>query len=670
VQTAGCHGIEFGSAGRCEIWTRADGIGSSVAISGFTCMRYHLQGIGPSTTVASGSGEFMPVDGGVNRACRGYDAADNSGSYYSLFTKPSLEDCQELCVQTAGCQGIEFGSTGRCEIWTRAEGIGATVAFAGYTCLGYQSGGSISSTMTLTTTSTEPCHGEIRWAAYPGKCFNVADGGTVPGTSVQLWDCGSYDSNGKFLIPEGGSGQIRWASHPDLCLAVAGGSHEDGTNIQLEDCDRSSTSQMFQVLGDNASHSIRWTENSNKCLDVKDGSSSNGANLQIWWCLPAGWEHYYNQQFLAANSGSCESFSTTTTTVPLTESTSTTTSSANVSACCFDFGQWPDVDGVTCSECTALVSTAAYGGRCDRYCETFGHMCVGAAEEVEENCKVKYAVRCDQAIQDTSDMLCSCKLPEAPESCPSPAPSPSATLIWSDEFDGDGPVDSSKWGYDTGGGGWGNNELQFYTDRLDNARREGGILKVIAKCEDYGGKAYTSARLVSKNRGDWGPGHRIEVRAKIPTGRGTWPAIWMLPTDWVYGGWPDSGEIDIMEHVGCNTGAVVGTVHTGAFNHMKHTEKGNTIWPEDITAWHTYTTEWEDTIIHWYLDNLHYHSFTGNLDDPAEWPFNQRFHLLLNIAVGGNWGGYCLNGSPSCSSWEDFRAEQVMEVDYVRVYTL
>jgi len=329
------------------------------------------------------------------------------------------------------------------------------------------------------------------------------------------------------------------------------------------------------------------------------------------------------------------------------------------------------VDGVTCGSCRALVSTAPYGGRCDKYCESFGHACVEAAEESDESCSVKYSARCEQVIHDTSDMLCTCQSPTAPATCSSPAPSPSPSLVWFDEFDGDGSIDGSKWGFDLGGGGWGNNELQFYTDRLDNSRREGGVLKVIAKCEDYGGNSFTSARLVSRDRGDWGPGHRIEVRAKIPTGRGTWPAIWMLPTDWEYGGWPDSGEIDIMEHVGCNTGSVVGTIHTEAFNHMKHTEKGNSKWLEDVGAWHTYAIEWQDTILHWYVDGIHYHNFTGNLNDPAEWPFNKRFHLLLNIAVGGNWGGYCLNGNPpSCNSWEEFRAEQVMEVDYVRVYAL
>ncbi|MCX8074050.1 MAG: glycoside hydrolase family 16 protein, partial [Clostridia bacterium] len=113
-------------------------------------------------------------------------------------------------------------------------------------------------------------------------------------------------------------------------------------------------------------------------------------------------------------------------------------------------------------------------------------------------------------------------------------------LVWSDEFDYTGKPDSNKWGYDIGGGGWGNQELQYYTDRLENARVENGKLIIEARRENYGGREYTSARLVSRNKGDWLYG-RFEIRAKLPGGRGTWPAIWMLPTDWVYGGWPNSG---------------------------------------------------------------------------------------------------------------------------------
>lgn len=124
-------------------------------------------------------------------------------------------------------------------------------------------------------------------------------------------------------------------------------------------------------------------------------------------------------------------------------------------------------------------------------------------------------------------------------------------LVWQDEFNYHGHLDSAKWNYETGGDGWGNNELQYYTGRrLKNARVENGRLIIEAHKENYGGKQYTSARVTTTEKGDWTYG-RIEVKAKLPSGRGTWPAIWMLPTDWIYGdgSWPDNGEIDIMEHV-------------------------------------------------------------------------------------------------------------------------
>src|SRR5688572_27819291 len=141
-----------------------------------------------------------------------------------------------------------------------------------------------------------------------------------------------------------------------------------------------------------------------------------------------------------------------------------------------------------------------------------------------------------------------------------------STPTWADEFEYTGKPDASKWGYDIGGGGWGNNELQYYTDNIKNAAVAKGLLMITAIREPAGGREYSSARLVSKNKGDFLYG-RIEVKAKLPTGKGTWPAIWMLPTDWEYGGWPSSGEIDIMEHVGFDQDRVHITVHTEAYNH-------------------------------------------------------------------------------------------------------
>jgi len=240
-------------------------------------------------------------------------------------------------------------------------------------------------------------------------------------------------------------------------------------------------------------------------------------------------------------------------------------------------------------------------------------------------------------------------------------------LSWADEFDGiNGAVNSSHWRYENGDNFKNNQELQYYTDRPENSFIEDGILKIVAKCDDYDTWKYTSARLTTKHRLDWGPGHRIEVRAKVPTGIGTWPAIWMLPVDNVYGGWPDSGEIDIMESVGCTHGKVYGTVHTGAYNHMKNTQVGSN-YETDYGGWHTYAFDWLDDKMYWYVDGELYHTFAPDTGDHAKWPFSQQFYLILNVAVDGSWGGFCLDEAPSCNDNAEFGEEQIMEVDYVRV---
>ncbi len=240
-------------------------------------------------------------------------------------------------------------------------------------------------------------------------------------------------------------------------------------------------------------------------------------------------------------------------------------------------------------------------------------------------------------------------------------------LVWSDEFETDGSPDPAKWGYDLGTGasvglvGWGNNEAQYYTARPENARIEDGILIIEARREPWQSAQYTSARMVTRNRGDWLYG-RVEVRARMPWGRGTWPAIWMLPTDWDYGGWPDSGEIDIMEHVGFDHGRVHGTVHTGAFNHMQGTERGGSIMVPDLhETFRTYAIEWDEDRIRWFVDDTEYFVFEREAGwGSAEWPFDRRFHLILNIAIGGNWGGQ--------RGIDNEIFPQRMEVEYVRVY--
>jgi beta-glucanase (GH16 family) len=233
-------------------------------------------------------------------------------------------------------------------------------------------------------------------------------------------------------------------------------------------------------------------------------------------------------------------------------------------------------------------------------------------------------------------------------------------LVWADEFDKPGLPDPSRWTYDVGGHGWGNRELQYYTrGRSENARVEGGHLIVEARREVWEGMEYTSARLVTRGLGDWTYG-RIEARARLPRGRGSWPAIWMLATTSARMTWPDDGEIDIMEHVGFNPGVVHGSAHTKAFNHVIGTQKTGTIPVPDATeAFRVYAIDWDRTRIRWFVDDREYYAFANDRSSKDAWPFDGPFHLILNVAVGGNWGGQ--------KGVDDEAFPMRMEVDYVRV---
>lgn len=236
------------------------------------------------------------------------------------------------------------------------------------------------------------------------------------------------------------------------------------------------------------------------------------------------------------------------------------------------------------------------------------------------------------------------------------------TPVWADEFDYTGNPDPSKWDYDLGGHGWGNNELQFYTNDPGNVKVEDGVLVITAMKESVEGNDYTSGRLVSREKGDFLYG-RIEVSAKLPAGRGTWPAIWMLPTDWKYGSWPKSGEIDIMEHVGYDQDRVHITVHTEAYNHTIGTQVGKSKVIDQVTeAFHKYRIDWTPNRITGFIDDAQVFSFKNEGKGSATWPFDRRFHLLLNIAVGGNWGGV--------EGVDENAFPATMEIDYVRVYEL
>lgn len=236
-------------------------------------------------------------------------------------------------------------------------------------------------------------------------------------------------------------------------------------------------------------------------------------------------------------------------------------------------------------------------------------------------------------------------------------------LVWNDEFNGT-EIDLNKWGYEVNGNGGGNNEMQYYTARSENSYTKDGKLFIVAKIEKFTGsdgtRDFTSARLRTLNKGDWKYG-RIEVSAKIPSGKGTWPAIWMLSSDWEYGGWPASGEIDIMEHVGYDPNVIHGSIHTNAYYHKIGTQKSGTLKiPTAITEFHQYAIEWFEDHIDFFIDNGKYFSFTNENKGWEVWPFDKRFHLILNLAVGGDWGG--VQGIDT----DAFPA--AMEVDYVRVY--
>lgn len=233
-------------------------------------------------------------------------------------------------------------------------------------------------------------------------------------------------------------------------------------------------------------------------------------------------------------------------------------------------------------------------------------------------------------------------------------------LVWSDEFNYTGLPDSNKWNYDIGGDGWGNNELQFYTNRRkENAHVEKGNLIIEARKENWENRGYTSARLITRGTGDWKYG-RIEVKARIPSGLGTWPAIWMLGSTTPLK-WPDDGEIDIMEHVGYDQGKIHASIHSKKYNHVIGTQKtASTQVPDCSTQFHVYTVEWNADSVKIGIDKNEYFYFANERTGYEGWPFDNKLHLLLNIAVGGNWGGQ--KGVDS-TIWP-----RRMEIDYVRVY--
>jgi beta-glucanase (GH16 family) len=251
---------------------------------------------------------------------------------------------------------------------------------------------------------------------------------------------------------------------------------------------------------------------------------------------------------------------------------------------------------------------------------------------------------------------------------PAPAGRPSWTLVWNDEFNGgNGSVpDRTKWVIETGGNGWGNNELEYYTNRVQNVQIQEGNLVITARREGYSDsegvfRGYTSARLKTEKKFQQTYG-RFEARIQIPRGQGIWPAFWMLGDDTSHVGWPAEGEIDIMENIGKEPSTVHGTVHGPGYSGAQgigsefSLPKGQAF----ADTFHVYAVEWEPDVIRFYVDDSLYATRTpADLPPDTKWVYDRPFYIILNVAVGGDWPG-----NPDATS----KFPQTMLVDYVRVY--
>lgn len=226
------------------------------------------------------------------------------------------------------------------------------------------------------------------------------------------------------------------------------------------------------------------------------------------------------------------------------------------------------------------------------------------------------------------------------------------TLSWSDEFNIDGPPDSSKWSYETGAGGWGNNELQYYTIRPENVKVQGGVLKINLLKEVYNGSNYTSARIVTRNKYTLQYG-RVDIRAKLPAGGGTWPALWMLGANLDTNPWPACGEIDIMEHVGNNLNKIYATLHSPG-NSGANGNGSNVTIANATTEFHIYSLDWSAATLKFYVDNVLFYTYNNT----STTPFNNPFFFIFNCAMGGNFGGAV---DPNFTA-------ATLEVDYIHVF--
>lgn len=485
-----------------------------------------------------------------------------------------------------------------------------------------------------------------------GKAVDVASASTANGANVQQWaDNGSNaqrfqivrQSGNLFTLTNVGSGK---------CVSVAGAGTGDGANVEQQSCVAAAHQRVrFYPVGMNGvtlpigQYTIT-SVNSGKCLDVAGASLERGANVQQWSCNNTGAQRfdlrtdigYY--RITNSNSGKY-----------LDIANASTSDGANLQ-------QW-DLTGSDAQRFT-LVDTG--NGRYQIRARHSG-ACLDVTNRGTQDGANVQQWGCGNAQSNQLWTI----TPTGSSTVTPPPPPGSWELVWSDEFNGT-TLDRNKWNIEVNGAGGGNNEQQYYTDRSSNIFLQDGKLVLQGLRERYcaadGCRDFTSGRINSKGKGGWLYG-RFEARAKLPRGQGAWPAIWMLPTDNVYGQWPLSGEIDIMEaiNVGASGGnTVYGTLHYGK-PWPNNVHQGKSYVPSGSISegFHTYAMEWEPGEIRVYADGVLYGRFNDWFTTGGAYPapFNQRFHWVLNVALGGNWPGPVSSSMP-------FPAR--MEVDWVRVY--
>lgn len=484
-------------------------------------------------------------------------------------------------------------------------------------------------------------------SAMSGKVLDIAGGSTANGANVQQWSSNGSNAQ-QFRIDDLGNGLYRITNRVSgKVLDVAGWSTANGGNVnQWSWAD--GNNQKWQIIPVDADtslsgqYSIRSTFN-NKALDVKEASNANAAPVHTWDYVAAANQHW-NLQHVGSGYYKVKAVHSNQL---LDIGNASMADAAGVQ-------QYPD-NGNDAQLFAFLKSGDSYilrnknsGKVIDL--ENWGNyngapvVQYGNTGQNNQKWKLARASTSGGGTGGTGGGSGRC-----------------TNLRWADEFNYSGLPDASKWNFEVHGPGWVNNEWQNYTDRrLENARVENGRLILEARRDWYNGHEISSARLASNNKADFTYG-RFEARIKQPVGRGTWPAFWMLPTDWSYGGWPNSGEIDIMEHVGYEPNMIYGSVHTRDRNHTKGTQFTRGVSNNTVeTSYHNYMVEWFPDRIDFYFDGQKYATYNNDYAGYGTWPFDKRFYMILNLAIGGDWG------AAQGVDMGIFPAR--MEVDYVRVY--